>query len=129
MAIEADRIVSSWRDFRLRIECDHQAYGLRCRIVLEPITIPLNRPPDAFTDCERDTLHILFESQPHRLTKPKIIAAMAKANMIHGDRTVPDALASLAERGLIDKPRPGSRDGYGITALGIETMQNLRSGQ
>lgn len=115
---EAADIVIRWQDFDGRLTVSHSHKGRRCTITLEPVvSIPVIEPK-ALTDCQGDVLALLKSVAPRRLTKPSIQSTLEKSGKIHGDTTISLALKFLAGAGLIDKPKPGTRDGYGITELG-----------
>lgn len=103
-----------WRNnVQSRIEVDTTYAGVRAHLVLEPTTIPMIEIPDRMSPCETDVLELL-RGCGKRLTKPEICECLEAAKKYHGERTVAVALGTLADRELIERPRPGSRDGYAI---------------
>lgn len=121
LSLEMDclRLILKWKNSPLPLSMKANYHGCRCTIIVERAGDPLPLiDANALTDCQSDILDVLRAVAPKRLTKPKIINALDDAKKFHGVSTVALALVALGTRGLIARPRPKSRDGYGITSTG-----------
>lgn len=92
--------------------------GWRCRVIFEPLGIPIvgDIPADVFTESQRDVMDVL-KAATRRLTRPEIMDNLEAAGKIHGERTIADALGKLLDRRLIVGPRAGSKDGYRLASV------------
>lgn len=114
LEMDALKIIQRWAGHLTRVVQVTTAYkGVQCEIRIQPTMIPMIDVDVKMTPCESDVLSVL-QAAGRRLTHAEICEQLEVAKHYHGSRTVSDALGALAERGLIVRPRVGTRDGYGI---------------
>jgi hypothetical protein len=91
----------------------------------EDIYVPtLDEKSIKLSECEKDILRSLLKGNG-RQTRDKVIASMSKADLVHGESTIRNALAKMRQESLLDNYQKTKPRGFGLTAEGLAIAQHL----